>query len=95
MADYQIDCINKVDRDSRHDRITHAGGPKPDGTGRWKDTVPNIVGFIEGKVHRFYTQKGNSKTWVGVQTSTAGNKYIQTYANEQWNDNLLAQPECS
>lgn len=93
MADYHIDCITKPDRNSRHDRITHAGGPMPDGT-RWKDTVPNIVGFIERKVHRFYTQESGSRVWVGVRTSAAGNKYIQTFANEQWNDNLLAQPEC-
>ncbi|MGY4801344.1 DUF3892 domain-containing protein [Teichococcus aerofrigidensis] len=95
MADYRIDCINRPDHDSRHDRITHAGGSKPDGAGRWKDTVPNIVRFIETKQHRFYTGNGNHRTWVGVRTSVAGHKYIQTYANEQWNDNLLAQPECS
>ena len=94
MAGYRIDCINKPDRDSRHDRITHAGGPSPDGAGRWKDTVPNIVRFIEGNEHRFYTGEGNGRTWVGVQTSAAGNKYIQTHANGEWNDNLLAQREC-
>jgi hypothetical protein len=94
VTDYRIDCINKPDRDSRHDRITHAGGPKPDGTGRWKDTVANIIGFIESKQHRFYTGEGNNKTWVGVQKSASGHKYIQTYANERWNDNLLAQSEC-
>lgn len=95
MADYRIDCINKPDRDSRNDRITYAGGPNPDGSGRWKDSVPNIVGFIERREHRFYTQVGAAKVWVGVRTSAAGNKYIQTYANDQWNDNLLALPECS
>lgn len=94
MADYQIDCIIKPDRDSRHERITHAGGPTPERGGRWQDTVPNIVRFIEAKTHRFYTQQGNARTYVGVRTSANGNKYIQTYANEQWNDNLLAQREC-
>ena len=94
MADYHIDCITKPDRDGRIDRITHAGGPNPNGTGRWKDTVPNIVGFIDRKEHRSYTQERGAKVWVGVRTSAAGNKYIQTHANEQWNDNLLAQPEC-
>lgn len=95
MADYRIDCINKPDRDSRHERITHAGGPRPDGAGRWKDSVTNIIGFIERKEHRFYTQEGNRTAWVGVRTSTAGNKYIQTYADNQWSDNLLALRECS
>ena len=52
MADYQIDCINKPDRLSPHEHITHVGGPNPDGTGRWKDTVPNVVQFIENKQHR-------------------------------------------
>ena len=83
MASYRIDCINKPDRDSRHDRITHAGGPSPDGAGRWKDTVTNIIGFIERDQHRFYTQENASKTWVGVRTSAAGNKYIQTFANDR------------
>lgn len=94
MADYRIDCINKPDRNSPHERITHAGGPNPDGSGRWKDTVPNIVAFIESKNHRFYVQEGNTRVWVGVRTSGAGNKFIQTYANDKWADNLLAQREC-
>ena len=95
MADYQIDCINKPDRDSAHERITHVGGPQPSGSGRWKDTVPNVIKMIEGKAHRFYTRDGGKIAWVGVRTSAAGNKYIQTHADGVWNNNLLAQRECS
>jgi hypothetical protein len=95
MADYRIDCINKPDRNSPHERIISAGGPKPGGSGRWKDTVPNIVRFIENKEHRFYTKEGNVTAWVGVRTSAAGNKFIQTYADGIWKDNLLALAECS
>ena len=95
MADYRIDCINKPDRDSRHEHITHVGGPKPGSTERWKDTVPNVVGFIENKTHRFYTNEGGVVAWVGVQTSAAGNKYLRTYADGIWKDNLLALKECS
>lgn len=95
MADYRIDCINKPDRNSPHERIIAAGGPKPDGSGRWKDTVPNIVRFIENDQHRFYTKEGGATAWVGVRTSTAGNKFIQTYADGIWKDNLLALDECS
>ena len=94
MADYRIDCINKPDRSSPHERISHAGGPKPDGSGRWKDTVPNIVRFIEQGTHRFYTNESGSVAWVGVRTSANGNKFIQTYANGSWKDNLLALKEC-
>jgi hypothetical protein len=93
--DYRIDCVNKPDRNSPHDHITHVGGPDPNGGGRWQDTVPNVVSFIENKQHRFYTREGNASAWVGVRTSAAGNKFLQTYADGTWKDNLLALDECS
>jgi hypothetical protein len=95
MADYQIDCVNKPDRNSPHERITHVGGPKPDGVGRWKDSLAAVVGFIERKEHRFYTAEDGASAWVGVRTSAAGNKFLQTHADGVWRDNLLALPECS
>ncbi len=95
MTDYRIDCINKPNRDSRHEHITHVGGPNPEGTGRWKDPVPNVVRMIESKAHRFYTNEGGVSAWVDVRTSAAGNKYLQTRADGVFNDNLLALKECS
>ncbi len=74
MTDYRIDCINKPDRNSPHERITYAGGPNPDGGGRWKDTVPNLVRMIDGKQHRFYTSEGGKSAWVEVRTSTSCTK---------------------
>jgi hypothetical protein len=94
MTDYRIDCVNKPDRTNAHDRISHVGGPNPDGS-RWKDTVPTIVGFIESKAHRFYTSEGGKSAWVGVRISAAGNKFLQTHADGAWSDNLLALRECS
>jgi hypothetical protein len=94
MADYRIDCINKPNRNSPHEHITHVGGPNPDDNGRWKDTVPHVVQFIENKQHTFYTKEGNASAWVGVRTSAAGNKFLQTYADGVWKDNLLALSEC-
>jgi hypothetical protein len=94
VADYRVDCVNKPDRNSPHERITNVGGPKPDGTGRWKDSVPNVVRFIENKEHRFYTNEGGVSAWVGVRTSAAGNKFLQSHADGVWKDNLLALAEC-
>jgi hypothetical protein len=94
VAAYRIDCINKPDRFSPHEHITHVGGPRPDGSGRWKDTVPNVVQFIENREHSFYTKEGDAFAWVGVRTSTTGRKFLQTYADGIWKDNLLALPEC-
>jgi len=95
MTDYRIDCINKPDRNSPHEHITHVGGPKPDGSGRWKDTTANVVAFIEAGIHRFYTNVGGASAWVGVRTSASGRKYLQTHADGIWKDNLLALQECA
>lgn len=95
MTDYRIDCVEKPHRNSPHEHITHVGGPKPDGAGRWRDTTANVVAFIEGKQHRFYTKEGNASAWVGVRTSAAGHKFLQTYADGIWKDNLLALQSCS
>jgi hypothetical protein len=93
MTDYRIDCINKPDRDSRHERISHVGGPRPEG-GRWRDTTANVVQFIESGQHRFYAQERGSSAWVGVRQSPTGHKFLQTHADGVWRDNLLALPEC-
>lgn len=94
MADYRIECVNKPHRNSPHEHITHVGGPNPTGGGRWKEPVPNVVRFIESNQHRFYTREGNASAWVGVRTSAAGNKFLQTHADGIWKDNLLALDEC-
>ncbi|WFU31423.1 DUF3892 domain-containing protein [Bradyrhizobium brasilense] len=94
MADYRIDCVNKPDRKSPHEHITHVGGPQPAGTGRWKDTVPNVVRLIEPRIHSFHTVEGGARAEVGVRTSAAGNKFLQTYSDGVWKDNLLALKEC-
>ena len=95
MTDYRIDCINKPDRNSPHERITNAGGPSPTGSGRWKETVPNIVRMIESRQHRFYINEGGQSAWVDVRVSVLGTKFIQTKADGVWKDNLLALRECS
>jgi hypothetical protein len=93
--DYRINCVNKPHRNGPHEHITDVGGPNPDGNGRWKDTAANVIQFIESKQHRFYTREGNASAWVGVRVSAAGNKFLQTYADGIWKDNLLALNECS
>ena len=94
MTDYRIDCVHKPNRNSPHEHITHVGGPSPDGNGRWKDSMPNVVRLIENQLHGFYTKEGNASAWVGVRASAAGNKFLQTYADGIWKDNLLALSEC-
>jgi hypothetical protein len=49
---------------------------------------------VELSTVRFYTQEGGYKAWVGVRESATGHKFLQTYADGVWKDNLLSLKEC-
>lgn len=87
MADVQVLCISKRDRNSRHEGITHLGGQG------WKWTRDDVIQSIEAKINTFFTRVGNNRSDIGVVKGEHG-KYVRTYADGQWNDNLLALVEC-
>ncbi|SEV89562.1 Protein of unknown function [Chitinophaga sp. YR573] len=88
MADVQVTCINKNSRESSHEGITHLGGST------WKWTRSEVITSIENETNTFYTMIGGKRANVGVVNGSNG-KYLRTYADGLWNDNLLALPECS
>jgi hypothetical protein len=88
VAAIQIRCINKLDRNSQHEGITHVG----DGMTKWPRAY--VVAKIEAKENNYYTLVNGNRADVGVVTPTHGEKYLRTYADGKWNDNLLALMEC-
>jgi hypothetical protein len=88
MPDVQVRCINKQPRSDTHEGITHLGG---DG---WKWTRQQVIASIEAKTNTFHTLVGGKRATVGVVNGVHG-KYVRTHADGQWNDNLLALPECA
>lgn len=88
MADVQVTCINKTDRNSSHEGITHLGGSG------WRWTRQQVIDSIEAKSNTFFTRVGGNRADVGVVNGTNG-KYVRTHADGKWNDNLLALPECT
>ncbi|WP_126244411.1 DUF3892 domain-containing protein [Chitinophaga rhizosphaerae] len=87
MADLQITCINKTPRDNPYDGITHVGGHS------WKLKREDAIAHIKDGTHSFYTLVRGNRGEVGVVEGPNG-KYLRTYADGKWNDNLLALPEC-
>jgi hypothetical protein len=87
MSDLQVRCINKQPRNDPHEGITHLGGDQ------WKWTRQQVITFIETATHTFFTYVGGRRADVAVVNGPNG-KYVRTHADGQWNDNLLALPEC-
>lgn len=88
MADVQVTCINKVDRNSSHEGITHLGGST------WKWSRSQVITSIRGRTNTFFTQVARRRADIGVVDGPHG-PYVRTYADGVWNDNLLALKECS
>jgi len=87
----RIDCINKTDRHSAHDRISHVGGRTPT---PWKLTQQEAIHAIETGAWSFYVSVNGATAWVVVARSAAGNKYLKTQNDGEQPNNLLSLPEC-
>ncbi|EEY5976002.1 DUF3892 domain-containing protein [Escherichia coli] len=95
MVDVRLTCITLSSSNALHEHITHVGSPQfnPPGS-KW--TVADVVNSIENKLHTFYvTDSDGKRADVGVvDPGGGGRKFIRTYADGRWNNNLLSLPRC-
>ena len=90
MADYQVTCVTKPDRYSEHEHITRLGGPAGGG---WTLTTQDVISLIKRGTDTFYTWDGKKRADIAVN-SRNGREYVQTYADRDWTNNLLALDAC-
>ena len=93
MKEYQVTCIRKPNRESAHEHITHIGNEQ----NRWMLTREAAIRKIDSQTEAFYTVDATTdkKAYIGVVRESGKAAYLRTHADGKWNDNLLAQAECS
>jgi Protein of unknown function (DUF3892) len=93
----RITCIRKSGgyHADPHHAISDLGWVQ-DGTAK-SDTSTRLQVYDwiknQGGVAYVLDSRGN-RAGVGTRENSAGTKYLQTYADQVWTDNLLALPEC-
>ncbi len=92
--EYEVTCINKPNRASSHEHITHIGNV----AGNWRMAREDAIRRIDSKEDAFYTidRTTGRKVYIGVVRGDGSKApYLRTYADNKWNDNLLALAECN
>ena|SRR5438105_2892794 len=94
----RVICINKSGgfHADPHHAVSHLAWTE-DGTGKTgKNTRLEMYDWIKNQNGAAYVldSRGN-KAFVATRENAHGTKYLQTYADQVWTDNLLALPECS
>jgi hypothetical protein len=91
-TELEVQCINKTDRYSAHERIHNIGGLI--GAHRWKHSHDQAIGYIETGAFAYFVNRGGHKVKVIVAKTALGHKYLKTEADGEQPNNLLSLPEC-
>jgi hypothetical protein len=93
MIGYEVNCIQKAGIDATHEHITHIGHVGD----QWRITTECAIARIETHTEVFYTedQDTGERNYIAVVRETGKAPYLRAYANGDWTDRLLAQPDCN
>jgi len=93
MADVQVTCITKPNPSSPHEHITHLGNP----SAGWRWTRDEVIASIDAGTNTFFVldPRTNKRSDVGVIRPAGRSPYVRTYADGDWNNNLLSLNQCS
>lgn len=83
----EVTCINKNNRTSAYERITHIGWPGK------KITVEQAIKDIRKDSSSYYVKKGTHIVYL-IVAERNGVEYVKTEKDGDTPDNLLSLPEC-
>ena len=91
MAAVQVTCIIKPHPQSPHEHITHVGNPPS-----WIWEREQVIASIDAKTNSFFVRDpvNGSRSEVGVVRQAGKAPHLRTYADGNWNNNLLSLNQC-
>lgn len=93
----RITCINKSrgNHADPHHAIENLGWINEQTNESGKNSRLEIYDWIKNKGgHAYVRDARNNAATVGTREHANGTRYLQTFADQVWTDNLLALPEC-
>lgn len=93
----RITCINKAggDHENPHVAISNLGWVNEDNNNRGTSTRLEMYDWIKEKSGVAYVRDtAGNQVRVGTAETSRGTKYVRTFRDKVWTDNLLALPEC-
>jgi hypothetical protein len=89
----QVSCINKSARSEFHQRIWNLGGQNSDGS-VWKLSESEAIAGIDARRWSFFVERAPGDDVDVVIASRLSARYLETTADGDSPDVLLALPEC-
>lgn len=93
----RITCISKAggNHEDRHTAISQLGWTNWETGKTGTSTRLEMYDWIKNRNGEAYVHDGAGNTVrVGTAETALGTKYVRTYRDKVWTDNLLALPEC-
>lgn len=93
----RITCINKDggNHENPHAAISDLGWIEDGTNASGKFTRLKMYDWIKNQKGAAYVRDANGNiAWVGTAETAQGTKYVRTYRDSTWTDNLLALKEC-
>jgi hypothetical protein len=94
----RITCINKSHgyHQDPHHAIENLGWINEANDKTGKSTRLEIYEWLQKEGSQAYvTDRYENRAYVYTRESSIGTKFVQTYADNVWTDNLLSLPECN
>ena len=93
----RITCVSKPSGDNHdpHEAISTLGWINEETGAKGTSTRLEIYDFIKNKNGKAYViDSRGTKAYVGTRENARGTKFVQSYADKVWTNNLLSLPNC-